>query len=235
MTRWERRIARAAELEKSQPAAAEWLRFYRALAAFQSDPRIAPPILDFLPALLDLVRHKATAVLAERAAWLAVHPDNWASLFDDSAGPADAFFIRALEQPHFERQALQSGVATNVVQPACPFCFEPPVAAILRPEGDGGRRTLLCGRCFTEWEFRRVLCPGCGEEDREKLPIYTDAAGFPHIRVEACDTCHHYLKAIDLTRDGNAVPEVDELAAVALDLWAVDHGYQKLAPNIFGL
>lgn len=107
------------------------------------------------------------------------------------------------------------------------------MAAVLRPEGEGGRRTLLCGRCFTEWEFRRLLCPGCGEEDRDKLPVYT-AAEFPHIRVDACDTCRHYLKAVDLTRDGRAVPEVDDLASLPLDLWAMEHEYRRLAPGLLG-
>ena len=67
------------------------------------------------------------------------------------------------------------------------------MAAVLRPEGDGGKRFLLCGLCFTEWEFRRLLCPNCGEEDKDKLPVYT-AEEFPHIRVESCDTCRVYLE-----------------------------------------
>ena len=147
--------------------------------------------------------------------------------------PLYQFFARVLEQPRFEQRALQSQVNTTAVQPTCPFCFEKPVVAILRPEGEGGRRTLVCGRCLTEWEFRRVLCPNCGEEDREKLPVYTSEA-FPHIRVEACDSCRHYIKAVDLTRDGMAVPEVDEIAALPLDLWAIEQGYEKIAANLFG-
>jgi len=232
MSRWERRIERAAELEQEYPSAAELLRFYREVASFQSDPRIGGNVCEHLPALLDLVQRKGTAVLAERAAWLAAHSEEWAGLPARRNDPVYAFFIRAIEQPHFERQALQSGVNTAVVQSTCPFCFEKPVVAILRPEGDGGRRSLMCGLCFTEWEFRRLLCPGCGEESRESLPVYT-AAGFPHVRVEACDTCRHYIKAVDLTRDGRAVPEVDELAALPLDLWAMEHDYHKLAPNLF--
>jgi FdhE protein len=43
------------------------------------------------------------------------------------------------------------------------------------------------------------------------------------------------LKAIDLTRNGLAVPEVDELATPALDLWAAGNGYAKLQANLFGL
>jgi len=227
MNRWERRIARAAELEARHPTAAELLRFYRELATFQSDPRAQ------LPSLLDLVRRKGTALLAQRAADLLAHPDQWPDLPARRDDPVVAFFLRALDQPRFERQALQSQVNTATVQSTCPFCFEKPVVAILRPEGDGGRRTLLCGLCFTEWEFRRLLCPACGEEDKERLPVYT-AAVLSHIRIEACDTCRHYIKAVDLTRDGRAVPEVDEIAALPLDLWAMEHNYAKLAPNLFG-
>jgi FdhE protein len=61
------------------------------------------------------------------------------------------------------------------------------------------------------------------------------AEEFPHVRVEACDTCHVYLKAIDMTKDGLASPEVDELAAVPLDLWAAGRGYAKLQTNLLGL
>jgi formate dehydrogenase maturation protein FdhE len=53
--------------------------------------------------------------------------------------------------------------------------------------------------------------------------------------VEACDSCHSYLKTVDLTKDGHAVPVVDELATIPLDLWAADHGYQKLRTNLLGL
>jgi FdhE protein len=78
-----------------------------------------------------------------------------------------------------------------------------------------------------------LLCPNCGEEDQDKLPVFT-AEEFPHVRIEACDTCQMYLKAIDLTKNGLAVPEVDELAAPALDLWASEQGYRKLQANLFG-
>jgi FdhE protein len=233
MNRWDRRIERAAELAEKYPNAGEMLRLYRELAVFQSNPSLGPPVLDHLPALLDLTRRKGTAVLKDRAIYLAAHSDEWDGIFGGRGDPVYAFFIRVLEQPYYERRAFESKVNTGTVQSNCPFCFEKPIVAVLRPEGDGGRRRLLCGLCFTEWEFRRLLCPGCGEEDKEKLPVYT-AAAFSHIRVEACDTCRHYITAVDLTRDGMAVPEVDEMAALPLDLWAMEHNYEKLAPNLFG-
>ena len=55
------------------------------------------------------------------------------------------------------------------------------------------------------------------------------------MRVDACDSCRHYLKSIDLGRLGLAVPLVDEVAAAALDLWALEHGYEKIELNLVGL
>ena len=45
----------------------------------------------------------------------------------------------------------------------------------------------------------------------------------------------HYLKTVDLTRQGNAVPLVDEVAGAPLDLWAREHGYHKIELNLIGL
>jgi FdhE protein len=55
------------------------------------------------------------------------------------------------------------------------------------------------------------------------------------MRVECCDACHAYIKSVDLTKNGLADPLVDELASVPLDLWAQEHGYAKLHPNLLGL
>ena len=104
---------------------------------------------------------------------------------------------------------------------------------VLLPEGDGAKRFLLCSFCSQEWEFRRILCPTCGEEAEDKLPVYV-AEQLPHVRVEACETCKFYLRTVDLTKDGHAVPLVDDLAAIPLSLWASEHAYSRLQPNLLG-
>ena len=116
----------------------------------------------------------------------------------------------------------------------CPFCSAKPVVGLLRPEGDGGKRFLICSLCSAEWPFGRILCPACGEQNVEKLAVYT-ASQFPHVRVEACDTCRRYIKTVDLTKNGHAVPIVDELATIPLNLWAEEHQYTKLQPNLLGI
>jgi FdhE protein len=69
--------------------------------------------------------------------------------------------------------------------------------------------------------------------EEKKLPVYV-AEQFPHVRVEACDTCKFFMRTIDLTKDGHAVPVVDDLAAIPLTLWAHEHGYRRLQANLLG-
>ena len=113
----------------------------------------------------------------------------------------------------------------------CPVCGEVPVLGVLREEGHGSKRTLLCGLCLMEWDYLRLVCPACGEQEFESLPVFT-AEQFPHVRIEACETCRIYLKTIDLTKDGHAVPPVDDIATVLLDVWARERGYARLRPNL---
>jgi FdhE protein len=87
---------------------------------------------------------------------------------------------------------------------------------------------------LARWPFRRVVCPACGEEDERKLGYFQSPA-FEHVRVDACDSCRRYLKNVDLARLGLAVPLVDEVAAVPLDVWAREQGYEKIELNLVGL
>jgi formate dehydrogenase maturation protein FdhE len=63
---------------------------------------------------------------------------------------------------------------------------------------------------------------------------YYSAPEIAHVRADVCDTCHTYLKSVDLTKTGLAVAVVDELATIPLDLWARAHGYEKLQMNLLG-
>jgi hypothetical protein len=151
-----------------------------------------------------------------------------------SSEPLEEFLARAFLQPYAEFIAgamLPPALLMTVCR--CPRCNSLPLLGILRPEGDGGKRFLQCSFCSNEWEFRRILCAHCGEEREEKLPVFT-ASDFPQFRVEACETCKHFLRTIDLTKDGNAVPIVDDLAAIPLTLWAEENGYKRIQGNLLG-
>jgi FdhE protein len=243
------RIARATQLASTNLTAAPLLNFYAELARFQepiftefrskseTDLRA---LLCYFPAFVKMVASRGTELLAKFAAENLRCPDAQLELLSatweggEVVDPAGRFYARVLLQPYAEYLASRSDVPATGAGPTCPFCNARPIAGVLRGEGDGGKRWLLCSLCSTEWPYRRVLCPGCGEENKDKLPIYT-AAQFPAARVDACDTCHTYLKSIDLTKDGHAVPMVDEIATVALNIWAEDHDYVKLETNLLGM
>lgn len=116
----------------------------------------------------------------------------------------------------------------------CPMCGAKPIVGVLRPEGEGARKSLICMLCAHEWPFRRIYCPSCGEEREPHMAFYS-APEIPHVRIDVCDTCHTYVKSVDLTKSGLAVPIVDELVALPLDLWAREKGYRKLQINIVGI
>jgi formate dehydrogenase accessory protein FdhE len=153
---------------------------------------------------------------------------------DQLIGAFAQFVPRALAQPLAELLAGRTAAPPAVsTQHSCPLCGGAPMLGVLRLEGDGGKRRMICSFCLQEWDFRRIYCPACGEEDEKKLPVYV-AEQFPHIRVEACETCKVYVRTIDLTKDGNAVPVVDDLAAIPLTLWSQEHGYTRPQPNLLG-
>ena len=146
--------------------------------------------------------------------------------------PFREFLARAFLQPYAE---FISGSMLPPVLPTtvsrCPRCSGLPLLGVLRPEGDGGKRFLQCSFCSQEWEFRRIFCAHCGEDQEQKLAVYM-AEEFPHIRVEICESCRYFLRTIDLTKDGNAVPIVDDLAAIPLGLWAHESGYKRIQENL---
>ena len=105
-------------------------------------------------------------------------------------------------QPYAEYLADHREIAIVDGTPStCPLCGGRPVVGVLRSEGDGARKSLICMLCAHEWRFRRVYCPACGEEREPQMAFYS-APEIAHVRVDVCDTCHTYLKSIDLTKTG---------------------------------
>lgn len=146
----------------------------------------------------------------------------------------------------------------------CPVCGGPPQLSFVSKSSESlvtGRRHLLCARCNASWAYARMTCAACGETSSDRLLVYSEegtaaaqASGhvvpgaaavrgapleerafFPHMRVEGCETCHRYVIGVDLARDGRAVPLVDELAAIPLDLYAGERGMRKVTPNLMGM
>lgn len=201
-------------------------------------PRLAP--------FLSVIEQSAPAALAQSARAMRAKDGNqskdaltrfWqaGSVSSAQLEPSEALLSWLFLQPYAECLADSTEIpALHETPPDCPLCSGKPQVGVLRQEGDGAKRSLICVLCAHEWDYRRLICPDCGEEDAHKLAIYF-GEGIAHVRVEACDTCRHYIKTVDLTKDGRAVPVVDELATIPLNLWATEHGYSKSETNLLGL
>jgi FdhE protein len=171
--------------------------------------------------------------------------------------PVDRYLARASLGPVLEALGERAGAACEDVRDGaggafCPSCGGVPQVSWIASTGDAlvsGRRSLLCARCGWSWIHTRSGCPACGEQDDGRALLFAEhwhgpvsgngrgdeaAPVFPHLRIAGCATCRRYLIDVDLARDGRAVPEVDELAALPLDLYAADQGLTKVTPNLMG-
>jgi FdhE protein len=257
---WDRRIDRAGQLAAEGGAAAPLLAFYAPLlqaqkqmyealartARLSGSPNadlqlLLGPALTLLRAVAEhgppqLADEARTLMESTPAALGDLLCTYWSS-------PSDRqFFAKAVLQPYAQRLA-DAGIFPSdrprvAVENRCPGCGGIAQLSILEASSaiaaGGSGRLLLCATCLTPWPFRRILCPWCGEDDERKLG-YFESPAFDYQRVDACETCKRYLKTIDLGRLGFAVPLVDEVAGASLDLWAREHGYEKIELNLVGL
>jgi len=258
---WDKQIRRADLLAGQASGAKELLAFYAQLLRAQKEiyeflqsrkdwlpsgdmERDLPVIREAWPVLLKRVKAYGPEILAAEAHDLI---DTNADIVNQMlisywSSPSDIqFFAKAFLQPYghwladtaaeYRRRELADS------ERRCPFCGGSPQVSFLQSKeanAESGSRDLICAICLSSWQFRRVVCVNCGEERPAKLG-YFHTPEYDHIRIEACDTCKHYIKGVDLTRLGFAVPLVDEVAAAPLDVWARAHGYAKIELNLVGL
>jgi FdhE protein len=213
---------RAAFLRERYPFAAEVMTLYLALHEVWSSPPVEPD---------DVV--KATLAAGPAALGDAVREldpvaaiDRWSRGLETT--PAQTFLARACTR----------GAELSQLDGPCPRCGGLPQLSI-RPAADdplvsGGRR-LMCSRCQHVWGHSGTSCPACGETEGAKRTLYGESEHLPHLRVDACSSCKRYLIDVDLRRDPRAIPEVDELAALPLDLYAAERGLTKITPNLMGM
>lgn len=244
---WDQRIARARSLAVDSPTR-ELLEFYVQIAQLQKkigdclkdiEHCEIERVLPFAAPLSSLLHALGSPELGHALSELREDRERWAELLLEywqrqpgSASPARALIAYSLLQPYAQHVTSRMNIAAADTSADCPVCGNAPLVSLLRQYGDGGKRSLCCFLCSTEWEFKRTICVNCGEQNKDKLPVFT-AEQIEQARVEACDSCRTYIKAIDLTKDGNAVPEVDDLATLALDFWAQEQHYSRVQPNVF--
>ena len=243
---FERRAARAEALAAGADAAREVLTFAAGLlraqgrmAAALGEMHRRLPLTgrlgDDAPRILEAGGELLSFAAGSGLAGLEARPTE-ADLVAYWSAHMDAYMPRALLRPYVEMLArVKVPPEARPRSAGCPFCGGAPWISVRRPaaEGEGAARSLACALCGTEWPLARVRCPACSETDPERLPSFSSES-HASARIEACESCRRYVKSIDAGRDAGAIPEVDDLLSLALDLWAHEQGLQRLEPGLAG-
>jgi FdhE protein len=254
---WARRRRRARQLAERYPFAAELLRLYDALLDVQEPAFVAAR--GDQPAPARVAAYTADRVMGEvvdatiKAGPAALGAAVRERVRDgDPAGfvakwlagelqtPVERYLGRAAAAPVLEALGAAAGAACagGSTEGGCPHCGGLPQLSYLTDAGEtlvSGPRMLQCCRCGQSWVHQRMTCPGCGEQTTSKLPIFADAERFPHLRADACESCRTYVITIDLRKEPGAVPDVDELVALPLDLDVKERGFAKIVPNLMAI
>ena len=258
---WHSRIHRAEQLAAERSECAELLRFYAALLRSQNEiyeylrtrrdwlpsgelARDLPVLHTIMPSFLKAVEANGPEVLASEARdhLQAQTSELSEMLMGYWRAPSDLqFFAKAFLQPYagWLAETGATPVERNLdrAENRCPFCQGAPQVSVLRlkePGSESGGRDLVCATCLTSWPFRRVVCASCLEENPVNIG-YFNSPIYEYVRLETCSSCRYYIKSIDLTRYGLAVPLVDEVASAPLDLWAREQGFSKIEMNLVGV
>jgi FdhE protein len=171
--------------------------------------------LGALFALQSAINQDAAALDAGAAA-LDLAPEAFAAIAHLASVP----LLRAAHR------ALASTVPSHWGQGFCPVCGAWPAAAEIR--GLEATRHLRCGRCGGDWTMPTLWCPFCGEHDHTKLSALRIDDEPGTVRVEACETCHGYVKSTTTLRAWPAeeVPLAD-IATVEWDLATMERDFVR--------
>lgn len=255
ITTYGERRERARELGARLDFAQEPLRLYLALVDAQERvferARMARPgagelaefvVRDALPHIMEAAVAAGPERLRE-AVLVRFHDGDLEGIVEawlagDEEDGTDSFLARASASPVLEAlPELAATLRTVTDDRHCPRCGGLPQLAVFGETGEAlltSPRKLVCSRCANEWVLSRMTCASCGETSGAKMPILSDVDLFPHLRIDACEICRRYLITVDQRKDPRAVPIVDELAALPLDLVAAERGYTKIARNLMG-
>jgi FdhE protein len=137
-----------------------------------------------------------------------------------------AFFVEESMRPALEILVEKFGDTirkSDWSEGYCPVCGKEPKIGEIREEE--GHRFLYCTQCGIEWNYMRVKCPFCGNEEQKTLAYFT-VEGDERYRVDVCDNCKRYIKTVDFrSTNEKADLEVEDIATIHLDMLANEEGY----------
>ena len=157
----------------------------------------------------------------------------------------DAYFKRVEKDMGIEKKALAfvaySSIKPSVVHCAeqlasyldsdhpwdkgfCPISSSAPGFSLFEDEGN---RVLFCGFCWHPWAAQRIYCPFCENKDSKTIHYYFSEKE-KNYRIDVCDNCKTYLKAIDQRNTDRIIyPPLEFVATLHLDIKAQEMGFKS--------
>ncbi|MBT8331573.1 MAG: formate dehydrogenase accessory protein FdhE [Deltaproteobacteria bacterium] len=157
----------------------------------------------------------------------------------------DAYFKKIEKDMGIEKKAL-AFMAYNSIKPSlvhgaeqlasyldadnpwdkgfCPVCGSTPGFSLFEDEGN---RILFCGFCWHQWTARRIYCPFCENQDSNSIHYYFSEQE-KNYRIDVCDNCKTYLKAIDQRNTERIIyAPLEFVASLHLDIKAQEMGFKS--------
>ena len=104
----------------------------------------------------------------------------------------------------------------------CPICGNLPDFAFFDKDG---KQFLKCCFCAHEWLTIRMGCIFCKNKDKENQQYFFSNEEKEY-RVNLCDNCHKYIKAVDLRQMNRPFyPKLEQVSTLHLDIKAIEQGY----------
>ena len=109
----------------------------------------------------------------------------------------------------------------------CPICGSTPGLSMFEDEG---QRFLICSFCWQRWSAPRIYCPLCDNKDSKTLHyLYSDQE--KDYRIDVCDSCKTYIKAVDTRKADRIIyPPLEFVATLHLDIKAQEMGFKSGIP-----
>jgi FdhE protein len=215
------------------------------MAEFIFEPRAALTLLERICQIVETDNQEMADSARDIQKAVATGALDPQALFAALLKAEDAYFTKVEKDSGIERKALAfvaySSIKPSVVHCAaqlasyldpdhpwdkgfCPVCGNAPGFSLFEDEG---QRVLFCGFCWHQWTAQRIYCPFCENKDSNTLHYYHSETEKDY-RVDACDSCKTYIKAVDKRNADRIIyPPLEFVATLHLDIKAQEMGLKS--------
>lgn len=141
------------------------------------------------------------------------------------------FMIHNVFKPLLVRARIASGLSVKKddwLEGSCPFCgYMPDFSKIV--ESRENTRKLHCSLCEEEWDFPRLKCHSCGNDEQASLGFF-EYEDNPDYRVYYCDKCRSYIKSVripKLKEESEYDLTVEDIVTGFLDSTMISKNYNR--------